>query len=255
MSQNHSLPIHATRIVAHRGASHDAPENTLAAFNLAWQQDADAIEGDFYVTADRKIVCIHDDETSRLAGQKVIVEQSTVDQLRRLDVGKWKDPQFAGQKIPLLREVLETIPTGKAIVIELKSKKEIVPVLRDELASFDSSAISVLIITFDAQSAAQCKILMPQYRVHLLTEIDENSSAKQIAAMVRNVGADGVGMQRNPEVIDQDFVRELAEHGCGEFHVWTVDEVADAKYFRDLGAVGITTNVPAVIGAALRKEA
>ena len=132
---------HVPRVVAHRGASHDAPENTLAAFNLAWQQNADAIEGDFFVTADRKIVCIHDDETSRLAGQKVFVEKSTAEQLRKLDVGKWKDPKWAGQKIPLLQEVLETIPKGKAIVIELKSKKRIVPVLSEELAKFNDPAI------------------------------------------------------------------------------------------------------------------
>ena len=93
---------------------------------------------------------------------------------------------------------------------------------------------------------------MPQYPVHWLTEIDENSSAKQIAATVKRIGADGVGMQRNPEVIDAEFVRELAEHGCDEFHVWTVDEVADAKHFQTLGAVGLTTNKPAMIGAAVR---
>ncbi len=55
-------------ITAHRGASHDAPENTLAAFRLAWERGADAIEGDFYLTADEQVVCIHDSTTERTAG-------------------------------------------------------------------------------------------------------------------------------------------------------------------------------------------
>ena len=76
-------------IVAHRGASHDAPENTLAAFRLAWEKDADAIEGDFYLTRDQQIVCLHDETTERTApGQTCLqVAESTREQLRTLDVG------------------------------------------------------------------------------------------------------------------------------------------------------------------------
>jgi glycerophosphoryl diester phosphodiesterase len=247
------MPDHqGPRIVAHRGASHDAPENTLAAFNLAWQQNADAIEGDFFLTADRQIACIHDDETSRLAGKKLIVEDSTLAELRRLDVGKWKAAKWEGEKIPLLREVLETVPDRKAIVIELKSKKKIVPVLMDELARFNEPAMDILIITFDAATAAECKTLMPQHPVHWLTGIDEDASPMRIADTVKKIGADGVGMEGNVKVIDADFVARLNDGGCDEFHVWTVDDVADAKYFQQLGAIGITTNKPALIGAAMR---
>ena len=77
-------------VVAHRGASRDAPENTLAAFKLAWEQGADAIEGDFLLTKDNKIVCIHDKSTGRLADRKLIVKESTLSQLRELDVGLGK---------------------------------------------------------------------------------------------------------------------------------------------------------------------
>lgn len=77
----------AQSIVAHRGASFDAPENTLAAFNLAWEQGADAIEGDFYLTADQQIACIHDKTTKRTAGVELKVADSTLDQLRELEYG------------------------------------------------------------------------------------------------------------------------------------------------------------------------
>jgi glycerophosphoryl diester phosphodiesterase len=76
-------------IVAHRGASADAPENTLPAFELAWKQGADAIEGDFHLTRDGKIVCIHDYDTQRVSGSKRVVKDSTLDELRALDAGAW----------------------------------------------------------------------------------------------------------------------------------------------------------------------
>jgi glycerophosphoryl diester phosphodiesterase len=138
-------------------------------------------------------------------------------------------------------------------VIELKSGKQIVPVLAEELAKFRKAGINVLIITFDEAAVVECKTLMPQCPVHLLTDIDETASAKKIAQTVRRTKSDGVGMEANADVIDADFIAELKQHGCNEFHVWTVDDVADARHFRDLGAAGITTNKPAVIGAALRE--
>jgi len=68
-------------IVAHRGSSFDAPENTLPAFRLAWEQGADAIEGDFLLTKDNKIVCIHDKTTKRFSDQNLVVAESTLEQL------------------------------------------------------------------------------------------------------------------------------------------------------------------------------
>ncbi len=97
-------------IVAHRGASYDAPENTLAAFELAWQQGSDGVEGDFYLTADGKIVCIHDRDTQRTGGQKLAVEQSTLSQLRSLEYGGWKDAKYKGEPIPTFEQVLKTVP-------------------------------------------------------------------------------------------------------------------------------------------------
>jgi glycerophosphoryl diester phosphodiesterase len=240
------------RIVAHRGASHEAPENTLAAFRLAWQQHADAIEGDFYLTADRQIICIHDHETTRLAGRSLLVEKSTLEELRALDVGSWKGASYKDERPPTLPEVLHTVPRGKGMVIELKSKTQIVPVLMQELSRFDDPQLDLLMITFDEATAARCKELMPQHPVHWLTEVDQTTTPREIATTVRRAKVDGVGMQATMEVIDADFIRDLKRHGCPEFHVWTVDDVAQAKHFRDLGAVAITTNVPSVIGAALR---
>ena len=95
-------------IVAHRGSSQQAPENTLPAFRLAWQQGADAIEGDFLLTKDGKVVCIHDVSTKRLADKNLVVSKSNLKELRALDVGAWKNEIFKGTKIPTISEVFAT---------------------------------------------------------------------------------------------------------------------------------------------------
>ena len=108
-------------LTAHRGASHNAPENTMAAFNLAWQENADGIEGDFYLTSDGQIVCIHDATTARTGDIDLTVATSTLAELKAVDVGSWKGSEWSGEQIPTLEEVLSCIPTGKYIQIEIKA--------------------------------------------------------------------------------------------------------------------------------------
>src|SRR6185369_848081 len=87
-------------LIAHRGASRDAPENTLAAFRLAWQQGADGIEADFRLTRDGRVVCLHDASTGRTAGVDLAVAEASLEELKRLDVGGWKGARWAGERIP-----------------------------------------------------------------------------------------------------------------------------------------------------------
>lgn len=256
------VPAQAQMVVAHRGASADAPENTLAAFKLAWQQGADGIEGDFYLTADEQIVCIHDSDTKRTAGRKRDVESATLEELRQLEYGAWKDPAFAGEPIPTLDEVIATVPEGKTMVIELKSKQKIVPKLVETLKRHADLPIQWLVISFDAPTVAEVRKRMPEIRVHWLTSfkrggvaMSKRPTAAQIGQTVARTGASGVGMKGDTSVIDLAFVQELRRAGCPEFHVWTIDSAGDAVRFADLGAVGITTNVPAMIGPALSQRA
>lgn len=249
---------HSQMITAHRGASHDAPENTLAAFELAWQQGADAVEGDFYLTADNQIVCIHDADTLRTTGQKWVVAQTTLDELRRLDAGGWKGAAFAGQRLPTLAEALATMPEGKQFFIELKVGPEIVPVLAAELQRIEADPASLTVIAFNADTVAACKQQLPAIKVHWLTSFKRRNgigpwapTAKQIAATVERCGADGVGIRGERAVVDADFIAEMTRAGVPEFHVWTIDSPDDADHFAQLGAMGITTNRPAFIRESL----
>ena len=245
-------------ITGHRGASHDAPENTLAAFQLAWEQGADAVEGDFYLTADSHIVCIHDADTLRTAGIKKIVAKTTLDELRQLDAGAWKNPRFKGERIPTFAEVMQCIPAGKTFVIELKTDPAVVPVLEKELKRLQPDPSSLLIIAFNAETIAACKKTFPEIKAHWLTSFKRSNgigpwtpAAQQIIDTVKKTGADGVGLKGERAVIDQSFIEKLASGGVNDFHVWTIDSPADAQYFIELGASGITTNRPAYIRQTL----
>src|SRR5262245_53293376 len=110
----------ATEIIAHRGASADAPENTAAAFKLAVEGGADAFEGDYYLTKDGKIICIHDNNTKRTTGVDGKVPQMTLAELRKLDAGSWKGSKFGGEKLPTLSEALALVPAGKKTFVEIK---------------------------------------------------------------------------------------------------------------------------------------
>jgi hypothetical protein len=91
-------------IIAHRGASYLAPENTVASARLAWEKNADAVEVDVYLTTDQRVVVIHDRTTKRTGGEELEVANCTAEQLRRLDVGSFKDASFAGERIPVLEK-------------------------------------------------------------------------------------------------------------------------------------------------------
>jgi len=142
---NDSKPL----IIAHRGESFDAPENTLAAINLAWERGAEAVEIDIQFSKDRELVVIHDTDTKRLAGiDKKVVDQ-TLEELKKLDVGVWKAIQFKDEKIPTLKEVLDTIKNGKRLIIEMKSGPETISILKPTLQETQLLPEQIEIIGFE----------------------------------------------------------------------------------------------------------
>ena len=246
----------AQMIVAHRGASADAPENTLAAFREAWRQGADGIEGDFYLTRDKQVVCIHDKTTERTGGKSLTVTQSSLAELRELEYGAWKNEKFRGEPIPTLGEVIDQMPADKKLVIELKMGPEIVPYVQGIIAAKSLAAEQILIISFDAKTVAKSKELMPDIEAHWLTSYKRklgkvSPTADQIIHTIKSCGADGLGTKGDRKVVSAKLVERLHEEGIKEFHVWTVDDPHDAKYFQALGAIGITTNQPGKIRQSL----
>jgi len=135
-------------IIAHRGASHDAPENTLESVKLGWEQGADAVEIDVYLSKDGYIVVHHDGTTKKLAGVDRNVVDQTLAELQQLDVGAWKGDKWKGVRIPKLADVLATIPEGRRLFVEVKCGPEIVPDLAKAFKRSGKKPKQLVVISF-----------------------------------------------------------------------------------------------------------
>ena len=109
-------------MVAHRGASGLAPENTLAAFRKALEVGADAFELDVRLTRDGRAVVMHDRRVDRTTTGRGLVGTHTLEELKSLDAGSWYGAEFAGEEVPTLEEVFDTFPQELPIYVELKAK-------------------------------------------------------------------------------------------------------------------------------------
>jgi glycerophosphoryl diester phosphodiesterase len=236
---NLSIPM----IVAHRGASHDAPENTMASARLGWAQGADAVEIDVYLTPDQRLVVIHDKNTLRTAGVSHVAAQTDSKTLRSLDVGLWKSPDFRGEKIPFLEEVVDAIPPGKQLFIEIKGGAEAVPYLKKILES--SGKISqCTLISFQFEALVEARKVMPTIPMYfLLGEVKFEELSTLIARVQENKLQ---GLNLGYRTITPELVKVCKQNRM-PLAAWTVDDVAEAKRLLDLGVIAITTNVPAVM--------
>jgi glycerophosphoryl diester phosphodiesterase len=240
-------------IVAHRGASYDAPENTLPAFELAWKQGADAIEADFLLTKDNQVVCIHDRSTKRFSEQNLVVANSTLKRLKTLDVGSWKSEQYAGTHIPTISEVFATVPKGKKIFVEVKCGIEIIqPLIREiKLSSLDSD--QVILICFKAEVIKSFKEKLPQYKAYWLSGFKKDKqgtwkpSIDKVFSTIKNCNADGLDSQ---VTIPTEFSVGILDAGY-EWHAWTINDVPTAKKMAKRGIFSITTDRPKLIGLGL----
>lgn len=256
-----STPTRAQLIVAHRGASHDAPENTLAAFRLAYEQGADGAEGDFYLTKDGQIACIHDADTKRTTGGAAVlkVADTTLADLRKLDVGSWKNPRYAGEKIPTLDEALAVVPPGKLFFIEIKCGPEILPALEEAIARAKVKPDQLRIISFKEDVITAARKRFPHIKAHWISsyKTDKKTGAvtpthEQILATLKRSDASGFNSNANLKQFTPDFVTQLKSAGL-ETQAWTVDDPAVARELQKMGVYAITTNRPAWLREQLKK--
>jgi len=165
-------------LLAHRGESYIAPENTLAAINLAWDKGATAVEIDIYLTRDKKIILSHDKSTLRCSGTDLLIAETDSAELRKLDVGKHKGEQYAGEKMPFFDEVLRTIPPGGKILVEIKCGPEILPLVSNELDATGKRQ-QVVIISFSLDVVAQSKKVMPDVPAYWLQMTKKDPDTQQ----------------------------------------------------------------------------
>ena len=246
-------------IIAHRGESYDAPENTMAAIDLAWERGSEAVEIDVHLSQDDEVVVIHDYNTNRLGGVNKKVKDQTLEELERLDVGSWKNSKWEGEKIPTLNKVLNAVPNGKKLIIEIKSEAKIVPFIKSEIKESNLRNEQIELIGFDIDTMSIAKKAFPAHKVLWLLDLDyiwfnrifKPSIAKAIRK-AKQFQLDGLnvwaGKQLDKEMIDQ-------VHNAGLLlYCWTVDDVNKARKLLDWGIDAITTNRTEWMKSALMKK-
>lgn len=234
-------------IIAHRGASFDAPENTLAAYRRAWEQNADGAEGDFHLTRDGQIVCMHDRTTKRTTNQELIVSEVTLDELKQLDAGAWKGPSFANERIPTLEEILAELPADKLFFIEIKCGQEIFPAIKQAIPRSQVSAEQLRILSFNKEVIAAAKEVFPEIKRHWLVEYQRGLSMipkpESILSTLGEIGANGLNSSADQSVLTPEFIAELRRRNL-ELAAWTVDDPLLARQLIDTGVQMLTTNRP-----------
>ena len=236
----------AVDIIAHRGASYLVPENTLASVMLGWDKDAD-VEIDVYLTKDNRIVVIHDKSTKRTGDKDLKVSETNLAELRKVDVGRFKSEEFAGEKIPLLDEVIATIPAGRKLYVEIKCGPEILPFL-EKVIDDRGKRSQIVIIAFDFDTIAAAKKRMPDIGAYWLKGTDKDKATNEyiphgtgLVEKVRSRGLDGLDVHYAG--VTKEFSDAVKSAGL-KLYVWTVDDPAEAVRLADLKVDGITTNRP-----------
>lgn len=158
-------------VIAHRGASGYAPENTLAAFQLAVEQGADMVELDVHLSRDGEVVVIHDDRLERTTDGHGLVGSATLAELRRLDAGAWRGAQFTGQRIPTLDEVLAWAHGRTRLAIEIKNGPYFYPDIEAKVAALlarHAMLDQALVISFDHHALRRLRAIDPRITTGVL---------------------------------------------------------------------------------------
>jgi glycerophosphoryl diester phosphodiesterase len=220
--------------IAHRGESHDWPENTLLAFQKAWEAGDPACECDVHLTADGKVIVCHDETTGRTCGRDLIIKNSTVEELRALDAGM-------GQRLPLLSDCLAAMPADRTFFIEIKSGIDVVPALTAVIAQSGLSAQQIVFITFHVDALIAVKKIMPKYSAMLLASFEAGKpTIDEWIARAISIGADGLDVEF-PGPLDAASAARVKVAGL-QLTVWTVDAPEQARELIQMGVDGITTN-------------
>lgn len=244
-----------TKILAHRGASAYAPENTLTAFSLAIEQGADGIELDVHLTRDEELVVLHDSSLLRTAGVSETVENLTLAELRTFSFGyasKFGE-LFANTPIPTLSEVYALIyPTALTINVELKevTRRRAPIYIRKlcELTRAHHMEDRVVYSSFDHLALQELKTFAPDVRINPLYS-ETMLYAPDYAARMQ---ADGIHPNYKQLFVFPDYLSACKERGIA-VRVWTVDKPEDIRALIALGVDAIITNTPDV-ALAIRNE-
>jgi len=238
-------PGYLPKIVAHRGASEHAPENTLAAIAKAAELGARAVEFDVTVSADDVPVLMHDDMLNRCTDGAGPVILKTLDELQALDAGSWFSPAFAGERIPTLEQALDlAADCGLVVNLELKPtlgwEGPTVNAVVETLKNPRYADVGLLVSSFNGLALERFAERMPDVDLGWLTE----AVPADWQDMITRYGC--VALHCFEPYVTPELVRDVHGHGY-RLHVFTVNDPAKAKRLFSWGADAVFTDCPDVL--------
>jgi glycerophosphoryl diester phosphodiesterase len=243
------------RIIAHRGFSGRAPENTLAAVRLAIDEGADMVELDFQPSSDGEIVCFHDDTLDRTTDGTGLVSQTPLDMLKRLDAGSWFSPRFRDERIPTLSELLDEVDGRILLNIEIKgpaisrSLEGSVATRVAEIVADHGMREQVVVSSFSRLVLDQMRSADP--RIITASLFDDTLPDDAIPSeLVAEVGSRGLNVDRKR--VDVELVERCVDSGI-PLAVYTVDRPKEMKRLVEMGVHAIFTNRPDRLKEVLRE--
>jgi glycerophosphoryl diester phosphodiesterase len=231
-------PGQDTAIIAHRGASMDAPENTLAAIEEAIRQRADWVEIDVQETREGGIVVIHDRDLMKVAGVPMNVRDATFAELRSVDIGSWFDARFSGERVATLAEVLELCRGRVKFIVELKYyggeerfEERVVEIIESHNMQAD-----IALMSLNYKGVETLKSLRPDWNVGLLSSV--------VLGDLAQLDVDFLAV--NGRLATRGFIKS-AHDRHHKVLVWTINDPVEISAMMSKGVDGIITDRPGLV--------
>jgi glycerophosphoryl diester phosphodiesterase len=236
---------HPAVVIAHRGASAEAPENTMAAVRTAVEAGADWVEVDVQESADGSVMVFHDSDFKRMGGPAQGIWELRDPEIARIDIGSWKSPEFAAERTPFLTDVLAACKGRCGVIIELKYyghdqrlEERVV-----DLVEAAGMADQVMIMSLNRQGIRKIRQLRPEWKIGLLSTVALGNVTK--------LDVDFLGL--NARTTSRRLVREAAKRGI-KIHVWTVNRPVDMANMLARGVDGLITDDPRLARQVLQER-
>jgi glycerophosphoryl diester phosphodiesterase len=233
-------------VIAHRGASAEAPENTMAAFRLGADHGADFVELDVQESADGEVVVVHDSDLMKAGGSPLKIWEAPAAALRAVDIGSRKGPQFSGERVPTLDEVFTHLRGRVRVVVELKSYGHAQRLEERVVEIVEAAGVvnDTIFMSLDHGMVRRLKQLRPAWRVGVL-----------VATAVGDATAlEGDFLAVQASMATRAFVRRAHRSGR-DVYVWTVNDPAWMFASMANGVDGLITDVPDVARAVIERRA
>lgn len=228
-------------VIAHRGASGEAPENTMAAFERAIEMKVDLIELDIHFSKDGEIMVIHDETVDRTTDGRGAIAEMTRNEVQALDAGSWFSPRFEGERVPTLSEVIELVkPTPVNLLIEIKQGRGLPHGFEKRLiqAIQEHNILSrVIVQSFNHAAVRKVKEENPSIATGALIDYRSPDPISEVKA----AGAETLALKSS--LVTREVIEKAHRNGLRVF-VWTVNKLARIRKMLTLGVDGVITDYP-----------